>query len=168
MKFIHGILLLLLIVSCSSIGKRNGNIQAGPAAGKFRYVNLKIIFDYLTANDNEAKSLKRHREEILQKFEDVSGQIDSANDEKVKHDLSEKQQQYKAELSKIKNDEDIFKQKIYTRIDGALEEIAKKADIDFIFNIGEGTVYSKKEYDITEELLREIMNRKERSVPVSR
>ena len=139
-----------------------------PVSGKYRYINLKIIFDYLITNDNEAKDTKRQREEILQKIDNISGQIDVQSDERVKKELLEKQRQYKTELVKIKNDEEIYKQKIYTNIDRALEQIAKKADIDFIFNIGEGAVYAKKEYDITEELLREIMKRNERSAPASR
>ncbi len=168
MKYLKSTLLLLCIFSCASIGEIKENNAAGAATGKFRYINLNIIFDYLSSNDSEAKDLKKRKEEILQKIDTVSGQLESIKDEKNKNEIIEKQKQYKLELAKIKSDEDLYKNKIYTRINRALENIAKKSDIDFVFNIGEGAVYAKKEYDITEEVLREIIKQKERSVPVSR
>jgi Skp family chaperone for outer membrane proteins len=168
MRYFKSTLLLLFIFSCASTGDKKENSAAGAAPGKFRYVNLNIIFEYLSGNDSEAKDLKKRKEEILQKIDTVSGQLESIKDEKNKNEIIEKQKQYKLELAKIKSDEDLYKNKIYTRINRALENIAKKSDIDFVFNIGEGAVYAKKEYDITEEVLREIIKQKERSIPVSR
>jgi Skp family chaperone for outer membrane proteins len=168
MKYFKSILLLLFIFSCASFGERKENSAAGVATVKFCYINLNIIFEYVSSNDSEAKDIKKRREEILQRIDSISGQIESTKDEKNKYDLIEKQKQYKLESGKIKSDEELYKNKIYTRIDRALENIAKKSDIDFVFNIGEGAVYAKKEYDITEELLREIIKQKERSAPVSR
>jgi Skp family chaperone for outer membrane proteins len=168
MKYFHCTLLLLFIFSCASFGEKKDIAASGFTTSKFRYINLNIIFEYLSSNDTEAKDLKKRREEILQKIDSISGQLDGTKDEKNKYDLIEKQKQYKLELIKIKSDEDLYKNKIYTRIDRSLENIAKKSDIDFVFNVGEGTVYAKKEYDITEELLREIIKQKERSAPVAK
>jgi Skp family chaperone for outer membrane proteins len=168
MKYFKSIFLLLFIFSCASIGEKKDNTAAGFATNKLRYINLNIIFEYLSSNDTDARDLKKRREEILQKIDSISGQLESTKDEKNKYDLIEKQKQYKLEFIKIKSDEELYKNKIYSRVDRALENIAKKSDIDFVFNIGEGAVYAKKEYDITEELLREIIKQKERSAPVMR
>lgn len=165
MKNYKCILLLFFIFSCSSIGEKNKDNASQTATDKFRYINLNIIFEYISGNDIEAKDLKKRREEIIQKIDSISGQLDSIKDEKYRNEVLEKQKEYKTELAGIKSDEERYKIKIYTRIDRALEGIAKKSDIDFVFNIGEGTVYAKKEYDITEDLIREIIKQKERSAP---
>jgi Skp family chaperone for outer membrane proteins len=167
MKFLLSIL-LLCIFSCTSTGEKKGNNTSGTAEVKFRYINLNIIFEYISGNDFEAKDLKKRRDELLLKIDGMSVQLDNLKDEKIKSELIEKQKQYKSELVKVKIDEELYKSKIYSRIDKALENIAKKSDFDFVFNIGEGAVYAKKEYDITEELLREIIKQKERSTPVVR
>jgi Skp family chaperone for outer membrane proteins len=167
MKYFISIL-LLCIFSCSSIGEKKENNTAGTTAIKIRYININLIFEYISSNDLEAKDLKKHREDLLQKIDGISGQLDNTKDEKNKSELIEKQKQYKLESAKVKIDEELYKNKIYNRIDRALENIAKKSDIDFVFNIGEGAVYAKKEYDITEELLREIIKQKERSAPAVR
>ncbi len=168
MKYFKTIFLLLFIFSCASIGEKKENNASGAPANKLRYINLNIIFEYLSGNDAEAKDIKRRREDILKKIDGISEQLDSVKDEKSKNDIIEKQKQYKSELAKIRSDEESYKNKIYTRINSALETIARKSDIDFVFNIAEGAVYAKKEYDITEELLREIIKQKELSAPVSR
>lgn len=160
-------LLLCFIISCSSFGIRQ-DTEKVKAQNKFRYVNLNIIFDYLSSNDYDGKSIKKRREDILQKINILTEQLSNLKDEKNKNDLLEKQNQYKAELAKLKSDEDHYKNTILNRIDRALDNIAKRSDIDFVFNIGEGAVYAKKEYDITEEVLREVLKLKERSSPISR
>ncbi len=155
-------------MSCSTIGEKKESDVTGNPAGKLRYVNLNIIFEYLSGRDIEARELKKRREDITRKIDDISAKMENLTGEKNKNELAEKHKQYRSDLAKIKADEELLKSRIYGRIDRALESIAKRSDIDFIFSIGEGAVYAKKEYDMTEELLREILKQAERSVPVVR
>jgi len=40
--------------------------------------------------------------------------------------------------------------------------------IDFVYNMGEGLVYSRREYDITEDILKELGSVRKRNAPPSR
>ena len=135
---------------------------------KIRYVNVNIIFDYMVKNDSNASNVRRRKEDTLAKIETINGQLANATDLIQKDEILKNQKQYYADLEEIEKDEDHYKNLFLNQIDSVLEIIAKKSDIDFILNIGEGVVYSKKEYDITEELLREIIKQKQRSAPVTR
>ncbi|MFH0974933.1 MAG: OmpH family outer membrane protein [Spirochaetota bacterium] len=150
------------------MGEKSESKPAEAAAGKFRFVNLDIIFNYMNNNDPDSRALNRRKEDIVHKLDDIANRLADAKDDVVKKDLIEKQKQFKQEFAKIKSDEEQFKSIMLNRVNTALGNIAKKSDIDFVFNIGEGAVYAKKEYDITEEVLREIIRQKERSAPVSR
>jgi Skp family chaperone for outer membrane proteins len=150
------------------MGEKSESKPAEAAAGKFRFVNLDIIFNYMSINDPDSRTLSRRKEDIVQKLEDIANNLTIAKDDVNKKDLIEKQKQFRQEFAKIKSDEEHYKGVVLNRINTALGNIAKKSDIDFVFNIGEGAVYAKKEYDITEEVLREIIRQKERSAPVSR
>jgi hypothetical protein len=167
MKYFINIV-LLCVLSCSSVGEKKENNSGGITAGRFRYVNLNIIFDYLSGREIEARDIKKRREDLVRRIDEISSQLESVKDEKNRAELVEKQKQYRSELAKAKTDEELYKSRLYNRIDKALENIAKKSDIDFVFSIGDGAVYAKKEYDITEELLREIIKQAERSTPAAR
>lgn len=161
------IILFLLILSCSSF-REYPEIAAETEkeVQRFRYVNLSAIFEYMIMNDEDAGKVKKLKEEILAKINSLNESVE--NDQIQMETTSDKMRQYKSELAEIKKDEEHFKKKILDQIDRAIENIAKRTDIDFIFNIGEGAVYAKKEYDITADVLREIIKEKERSSPTSR
>ncbi len=167
MKKISIIFIILFFFSCAAIRERKEN-SAVNAASKFRYVNLNLIIEYMISNDPDARNLKKHKEDILQKLSAVTEKLANITNELNRNELLEKQNQYKQDLSNIKRDEENFKSKVLNIIDRALENIAKRSDVDFVFDIGEGTVYAKKEYDLTEEVMREILKQKEKSAPVSR
>ena len=166
MRAFKRIFLLLFIFSCASKGEfRERNVNTGP---RFCYVNLNIIVEYMINNDPDAMEVKKRKEDIIQKIDSINKQLADIDDKIDRDEYIEKQKNYNMELAELKTDEEHYKNRILNQIDRALENIAKKSDIDFIFNIGEGAVYAKKEYDITEEVLREIIRQKERSSPVSR
>lgn len=135
---------------------------------KIRYVNIDIIFDYLVKNNSNAEKIRERKEDILLKIEAINKRLTGANKSAKNDEILKTQRQYFADLDVIKKDEEHYKSLFLNQIDNALEIIAKKSDIDFILNIGEGVVYSKKEYNITEELLREIIKQKQRNSPVTR
>jgi Skp family chaperone for outer membrane proteins len=166
-KSIQLAFLMLIFISCSSMQKikENSNISN---TYKIRYLNLNLIIEYMVNNDPDAKNIKKKKEDILQKIDSLADMQASKINVNEKKDIIEKQNQYRLELADIRKEEENYKSKILNNINKALENVAKKSDIDFIFNIGEGTVYAKKEFDITEEVLREIIKQKDKSSPVTR
>ena len=135
---------------------------------KIRYVNINIIFDYMIKNNGNAGEISKRKQDILAKIELSDTQLADPGNAGKRDEILKNRNQYYSDLEEIKKDEDHYKNLFLNQIDSALKVIAKKSDIDFILNIGEGVVYSKKEYDITEELLREIIKQKQRSAPVTR
>ncbi len=168
MKYLkNALFLILFIFSCASFGAKKEN-DALNAQYRLRYINLSIIFEYLTLNDTDARNIKKQKEDIIQKIDAINIQLADTRDEAKRNEFSVIQIQYKLDLVNIKGEEERFKSKMLNMVDRALENLAKSSDIDFIFNIGEGTVYARKEYDITEEVLRDIIRQKERSAPAVR
>jgi Skp family chaperone for outer membrane proteins len=159
--------LAVFFFSCAAMRevKEAGNINS---TYKLRYLNLNLIIEYMVNNDPVAKNLKKQKEDIIKLIDTSAGMQMSALNDIEKKELLDKQNQYRKDLADRKREEDAFKSKTLNSINLALENIAKNSDIDFVFNIGEGTVYAKKEYDITEEVLREIIKQKDRSSPVTR
>jgi Skp family chaperone for outer membrane proteins len=49
-----------------------------------------------------------------------------------------------------------------------VDNIAGKHDADFIFNLSYGLLYAKSEYDITEEIIKELTSIDERTSPAYR
>lgn len=135
---------------------------------KIRYVNIDIVFDYLLKNNNKALDIKKRKELTLSDIERNDSLLSLAADTNEKDELLKSRKQYYADLDEIIKDEEHYKNIFLNQIDNALKVIAKKSDVDFVLNIGEGVVYSRKEYDITEELLREVIKQKQKSAPVTR
>ncbi|MCU0822377.1 MAG: OmpH family outer membrane protein, partial [Spirochaetes bacterium] len=134
---------------------------------KVRYVNIGIIFSYMVNKDPDTAALKKEREALQSAIEDIREKIDGA-DENVKQGLVKEMMEKQGSLAKLKNEEEYYKGRILNEINSAIEGMAKKDDIDFVLNIGEGAVYARKEYNMTERIIQEIENRARRNAPVSR
>jgi len=143
------------------------NNTASKKGLNIHYVNLNIIFDYMVNLNPEFKQVKSRRENLKKSIDDINDQLKSSGGS-PKPDLIKKLNNYKSEIRDISGKEEIYKSRILNEIENAVGDVAKKSGIDYILNIGEGAVYARKEYDITEEVLQVIYKRKKRSSPVSR
>ncbi len=165
-------LYLIIILSAFACGSApvkeiNSDINKNKINLNIRYVNISSIFDYMINRDPDAAALKKRRDELLASIEDIRKELENTEGDEDKGLLGDLRGKQGA-LLKLKSDEDYYKSRILNEIDGAIEVIAKRDDIDFVFNMGEGAVYARKEYDITERILREIESRVKRNSPVSR
>jgi Skp family chaperone for outer membrane proteins len=161
------LIIILSACACSSAPVKEINTDISKNNINIRYVNIGIIFDYMVNKDPDALDIKKQKESLLKSIDNINKKINSSEDDPnqaILEELKVKQEN----LLKLKNDEDYYKSRILNEIDSAIESIAGKDDIDFVFNIGEGTVYARKEYDITEKILQEIESRLKRIAPVSR
>ncbi len=158
------IILLFFIYACGSLKQKEIN---NDKCLDIRYVNLNILFDYSVNNNPEARNIKKKKRDLLKKIDEITRKINTTKNNKEKI-LKLKLQEYYSKIDDIEKDEEYYKGIILSDIDYAVNAVARKHDIDYVLNIGEGAVYAGKEYDITEEVLRIIINRKKRSSPIAR
>ncbi len=121
----------------------------------FRYINLKVVFDYFALKDKSIINNMNRRSELLKRLS-----LQNLSDpEKIK---------LHKQLNLITKKHVIFKKKSYNIINVALKSYARSDEIDFILNIGEQVVYANKKFDITDEIINKAIVLKRRSSAVSR
>lgn len=135
---------------------------------RIRYVNLGIIFEFMINRDPEAKNLKRQMNELFVKIKDAEEKLQGESDGEKRINLKKNLDVSRSELRKIKEKEDYFKRKFLNRIDKAISTLSKDMHLDFVLNMGDALIFSQKEYDITEDVIREIIKLEKRRDPVSR
>ncbi|MCP4136173.1 MAG: OmpH family outer membrane protein [bacterium] len=153
----------LVAASCSSVG---GTKAGGKSRLIIRYINLNAVYISVAGRDREAQEIETSKAAVLKSIIALEEQLagKSEDREKITGDLAEKRKK----LLGIKKDEEYRKSKLYNKINSAVKAVAKKLDADYILNIGDEVVYAKKKYDVTEEVMREILSMEKRSAPVSR
>ena len=159
-----------LLVTCNFLPRHASQDSEVSLQGRgpvIRYVNLNILFEFLAGKDANTKK-KQIRKKSLIKSADKIRELLLLADEDNQGELLVRQDDVKRKIEEIKSEEEHRKEKILNFIDRTLRSIAVKRNIDFILNMGEGAVFAKKEYDITGDVLREIMNHRKRNAPVSR
>lgn len=134
---------------------------------RIRYLNLRTLFDYLAGDDGEVKALRGRREELRRKIDDLEGRLRPGGDipEAV---LRSDIRKYDGELKEASRAEERLRGRYYDSINRAVTAVARRLDIDYVFNIGDDLVYSRRENDITELVIQEISGMKKRSAPQSR
>ena len=146
-------ILLISITSCSMVDSFNS-----PDVYVIRYINLNAIYEYVYNNSNEAQDLKR-------KIDSLNKRINDAEDSKSS---GSELNYYREEMIKLKEQERQIKAGFYSRIKSAVDIVADKHNADFIFNLSDGLLYSKSEYDITDEIIKELKSIGERTSPVNK
>jgi len=153
---------LFIIFSCSY------PVREKKEAGEpltVRYINLNLVFDYVTRTDVEAMKLKKEKEELLNFINESEEKKESdANPTENDKLIREK----KKKLSALQKDEEYYKTRILNRINAAVKSVAKEMGADFILAMEEGIVYADRKYDITEDVIREIVKIDRRNSPESR
>ncbi|MCU0847881.1 MAG: OmpH family outer membrane protein [Spirochaetes bacterium] len=154
----------ILIISSCSIFKQKSNAPEGQL--NLRYMNLKTVYNFMLGRDREAEEIKKMREETDKKIAMLEQAMFDPRADRAKavRDLEDGRKN----LSEIKAKSNYHKNKILNTINRAVKNVAEKIEADFILNIGDGVIYSKKEYDVTEDVIKELMRLENRRAEVSR
>lgn len=166
MKNIFLILLIVITIFLSACSRKGTGIRMEEKKTVIRYVNLNSLYTALSEVDPEYRAISQKRRKLLDEIEILQEEILSGKSggETGLGKLRKKRE----DIEKLNTGIRSVKSRIYSRINNALKKISKNGNIDFILNLGDGLVYAGKKYDITEDVMREIIRQKKRSAPVSR
>lgn len=155
MKTLLNILVPVFALTIFACSARNNNM-----AGDYviRYINMNTVYEYVYNNSNEAQEIKRKTDFLNKKIYELENSEKGGSRADITY--------YKNEIAKLKDQEKRLKLEIYSRIKTAVNNIAVKHNTDFILNSGDGVIYSRPVYDITNEVIRELKSLDARTSPV--
>jgi hypothetical protein len=160
--FAGGIVFFCLVSGCATeerVSERNV---------RMRYINLSIVFDYMVSTDPEARQVRKQRKEVSAALNDIEIVLLTEPEMQKRKSLSEKRRDYAQQMQSLLGREEYYKRKFLQDMNRAIDDVAVRLRIDYVFNIGEGLVYSRKEFDVTEQVLQELRKVKKRNAPQSR
>jgi Skp family chaperone for outer membrane proteins len=157
-------MIALLAAACTACSSLKKNEQAPPPV--IRYMSLKAVYNFSVNRNRDALDVKKKLDDKLSRIKEVERDLDEPSTDHVA--LLAEYRTLDAELAALRGRSRYYKTKILGQIDRAVKNVAKSVRADFIYNIGDELVYAKKEYDVTEEIMREIIRLEERSAPESR
>jgi Skp family chaperone for outer membrane proteins len=162
MRYGAAILALATVLAACSDMKKTGP-EPSPI---IRYMNLKAVYNFSLNRNRDALDVKKKLDEKLARMKEVEGDLDEPSTDHVA--LLAEYRALDTELKSLRGRSRYYKAKIMAQVDRAVKNVAKNARADFIYNIGDELIYAKKEYDVTEEIMRELIRLEERSAPESR
>ena len=142
----------LTVISCSARNSITGNDYV------IRYVNLNSVYEYVYNNSNEAQDIKRKIESLSKRADEIENSEVSGSKTELAY--------YKGEINKAKEQDKKLKSEFHARIKTAVNSVASKHNADFILNSGDGVIYSRPVYDLTNEVIKELKSLNERTSPV--
>lgn len=155
---------VLLAAVLSSCGTFQPSVER---EARIRSVNMGLLFEYAVAADPDARGVRAAKKEALSAVRSLQERMSSSD--RAERETAERELKGRnAELAKLNAAEEQHRQRILGEIQRAMSAVASRQGIDFILGAGEGAVYAGKEYDITEEVLRELVSLRRRNAPVSR
>jgi len=149
------------LAACSDMKKTD---QGLPPV--IRYMNLKAVYSFSLDRSRDALDVKKKLDEKLARMKEVEGGLEEPSTDHVA--LLTEYRALDGEMKDLRGRSKYYKTRIMALIDRAVKNVAKSIKADFIYNIGDELIYAKKEYDVTEEIMREIIRLEERSAPESR
>ena len=148
--------------SCSNFLKKD----AVPPPPVIRYINLKAVYDFLLNRTRDALEVKKNYDATASRLREI--EVERGEESRDTDALEDEFLRLKVEHDALKKAMKGHKVKLLSRIDRAVRNVAKKMQVDFIHNIGDELIYAKKEYDVSEEIIRELVRIEDRSAPESR
>ena len=142
----------LTLLSCSARSNNTGSDYV------IRYVNLNSVYEYVYNNSNEAQEIKRKTDSLNKKINEIENSEVTVSKTELAY--------YKSEINKLNEQEKKLKIEFYSRIKTAVNSIAARHNTDFILNSGDGVIYSRPVYDLTNEVIKELKSLNERTSPV--
>jgi Skp family chaperone for outer membrane proteins len=154
---------LVLASSCSYFEKKEPSDGRGIV---IRYMNLKAVYTFVLNRNRDATEVKKQAEKKIARMKELDRELDEPGTDHVA--LLDEYRQIKSEAEALKSKSKDYKAKLLNQINRAVKNISAKIKVDLILNIGDELIYAKKEYDITEDIMREIIRLDERQMPESR
>jgi Skp family chaperone for outer membrane proteins len=154
---------LALVSSCSYFTKKE------PTNGReivVRYMNLKATYAFVLNRNRDAVEVKKQIDGKIARMKELERELDNPATDHVA--LLEEYRKLRGELDALRSKSRSFKAKFLNQINRAVKNIAVKIKADLILNIGEELIYGKKEFDVTEDIMREILRLDERQLPEAR
>jgi len=145
-------ILAFIVISCSTGNNNTGNDYV------IRYINLNSIYEYVYNNSNEAQEIKRKTDSLNKKINEIENSEVTVSKTELAY--------YKSEINKLNEQEKKLKIEFYSRIKTAVNSIAARHNTDFILNSGDGVIYSRPVYDLTNEVIKELKSLNDRTSPV--
>jgi Skp family chaperone for outer membrane proteins len=162
MKYLLVSILVLFSISCATPNRQK--LPADAEVQSIRYINIQAVFEFLSGRDNTALKLKIDKEEAIKNFQLIEEKLLS-DSSPSKQKISSEYNEAKKKLAGLEKDEAGLKIKFLKQINTAVKILAKDMNADFILNLGDEVIFAKKKYDITEDVLREIIKLEKRSDP---
>ena len=144
------LIFMVLLLCCSSLEKEQDTIA-------IRYVQLSLLYNYMIQTSPDASQLQQQYKEIQSKL----GTINEVVDGDERKNCIEKLNSINKEMEKQKK---IF----LADIQQAVAIIAKRKGYTIILGGGDTVVYAKDGYDITNEVLKELVATRLQKSPVTR
>ena len=148
--------------SCSLFKKK----EIGGGQMTVRYLNLKAAYDFALGRNRDALDVRKQIDVRLSRMRELERLLDEPATDHVA--LLDEYRRVAGELNALKARSKSYKARLLSRINRAVKNVSNRIKADYIFNIGDELIYAKKEYDITEEILRELVRIEERSAPEAR
>lgn len=166
MKYLFAsILLIFTFISCASPGKQK--LPSDSEIQTIKYINIQAVFEFLTGRDSSALKLKSDKEDAIKNLQILEEKLLS-DSSSSKQKLSAEYKDAKKKLAGLEKDEANLKIKLLKQINTSVKILAKDMNADFILNLGDEVIFAKKKYDITEDVIREIIKLEKRSEPAAR
>jgi len=122
----------------------------------------------MVSTDAEARQVRKQRKDILSALDSIERSLLTEPDMQKRKSLAVKRGDYGEQMRALRVREEYYKRKFLLNMNRAIDEVAVRMRIDYVFNIGEGLVYSRKDFDVTEQVLQELRKVKKRNEPQSR
>ncbi len=156
---------LFAVIACAGCASANRSPAAPAHIG---YLHLSLVVDYLAKGDDEAREMAARKRALRETIDTSDKKLSAETDIRRREQLVAAMGAARGELEQLADREKTVKGRYYAEIQRAVERVAGRRRIDFVLNMGEGLVYSRREFDMTEDVLREIQSTRRRSVPLSR
>jgi Skp family chaperone for outer membrane proteins len=154
---------LALMLSCSYFSKKEPYDGPGMV---IRYMNLKAAYSFVLNRNRDAMEVKKQADKKIAHLKKLDHALDEPGTDHVA--LLDEYRRVRAEIDSLQSAGKSYKSKILSQINRAVKNVAIKVKADLILNIGDELIYAKTEYDVTDEIMREILRLDERRMPEAR
>lgn len=160
MRYLAVSLLLIFSISCATPNRQKS--ASDNEIQSIKYINIQAIFEFLSGKDSAALKLKIDKEEAEKNLLALEEKLLSDTGT-ARQKIASEYKDAKKKFSEIEKDEAKLKTKFLKQINTAVKIVSKELNADFILNLGDEVIFAKKKYDITEDVLREIIKLEKRS-----
>ena len=166
MKLVLHLFLVLILTGCSY--QKAMMEPSETEMPVIRYVQVEVLYDYLLQHDDDALSFQKRSRELSSQIQEIEDQVLAEANQAMRKRLLENLEELKEKMSVLRSREASYREKILLQIEDAASDVAKRQGYHLLLGGGNTVIYSKKEYDITREVLRELASRRIRGAPVNR